>query len=208
MTDAAERLVFLASMSRQMRDVLAGVLVERGVTLIPCPASAEGRGPLPAERCDLLLVDLDGQAHQGLHLLADWDLRSPQVPKLALVERGDVAMTVRAIRAGAADCLEKPVDTDRLLRAVGSLLEATDADPPRAEPVLTKTEATVLRLVLHGHTSREIAQTLHRSRRTIEVHRRNIMRKLHVSYVADMVKQAARQGYLRSPGPGSAADRV
>jgi two-component system, LuxR family, response regulator TtrR len=117
-------------------------------------------------------------------------------------------MTVRAIRAGATDCLEKPVDTGRFLRAVGSLLRATDAAPPGAEPLLTKTEATVLRLVLQGETSQEIAETLHRSRRTIEVHRRNIMRKLQVSDLADMVKKAARQGYLRSPAPGAAADRL
>jgi two-component system response regulator FixJ len=208
MTDAAGRLVFLASMSRQMRDRLAGVLVDRGVTLIPCPSDAEGRGSLPAERCDLLLVDLDGQAQRGLQLLAQWDRRLPQVPKLALVERGDVSMTVQAVRAGAADCLEKPVDTGRFLRAVGSLLRAIDAAPPGAEPLLTKTEATVLHLVLQGETSQEIAETLHRSRRTIEVHRRNIMRKLQVSDLADMVKKAASQGYLRSPAPGAAADRL
>ena len=64
---------------------------------------------------------------------------------------------------------------------------------------LSEMEAAVLYALLEGKTNREIATVLHRSPRTVEVHRRNIMRKLEASNVVQLVKRAAVLGLLGEP---------
>jgi len=65
--------------------------------------------------------------------------------------------------------------------------------------LLTRTEIKVLRLILDGKSNREIAELLHRSLRTIEIHRSHIMRKLGVDNLIDLVKRATAEGLLHLP---------
>lgn len=113
----------------------------------------------------------------------------PWVPSIVLVRRGDVRSAVQAMKAGAADCLESPVDAKRLIAAIRSLSLDKPSGHPCPNGALTRTEKTVLCLVLEGRTSREIARMLHRSRRTIDVHRKNIMGKLGANSLADLVRK-------------------
>lgn len=77
--------------------------------------------------------------------------------------------------------------------------QSSHADRHVAE-LLTKTEMKVLRFILDGKSSKEIAYLLHRSVRTIEVHRSRIMRKLGVDNLVDLVKRAAAMGLLDLQG--------
>ncbi|MBN2133305.1 MAG: response regulator [Sedimentisphaerales bacterium] len=199
MSASSGRRVFLASGSRPIRDTLASILAPYAVTFVHGTSVEDCRQSRQAEGCDLLIVDLDGQTTQGLQLLAEWEQTLPHIPKLAIVDRGAISTAVQAIKAGAADCIEKPVVAGRVLPVFDGLFRVIDSNNRKAEPVLTNAEAAVLHLVLQGRTSREIAHVLHRSPRTIDVHRKSIRRKLGASCLADLVKEAAKRGFFDRP---------
>jgi len=143
-----------------------------------------------------LILDLDGQAAVALDLLAGARKSFPSILPLVLVDHGDIRTAVRAMKAGANDCLEKPIEAPRLLAAIETAL--SEGPGPRPVPLgaLTPTETRILSLVLAGKTSGEVATALHRSHRTVEVHRHNIMRKLQANGIVDLVKQALRMGFI------------
>jgi len=70
---------------------------------------------------------------------------------------------------------------------------------PRVAKLLTRTEMKVLHFILDGKSNKEIANELHRSVRTVEVHRSHIMRKLGVDNLVELVKQAAAMGLVDLP---------
>jgi two-component system response regulator FixJ len=139
-------------------------------------------------------MEFDGDGAAALHSMAEVKQRHPQVPVLAIVDRGDIPATVQAMRAGATNCLERPVETEPLTSAVSELLDQIDTQSDDSAAPLTRMETTVLQYILHGRTNRQIAEALHRSPRTIEVHRRHIMRKLGASTIVDLVKAAGLKG--------------
>jgi DNA-binding NarL/FixJ family response regulator len=151
-------------------------------------ASRPGPQGLEPDECAVLIVDVDGQGNGQLDLLACCRRLCPHVPAIVLVRHGDTFTAVAAMKAGAADCLEKPLVPERLWSAVTAALGDEPASGPRGCRALTGTESRVLHLVLAGRTNLEIAEQFHRSRRTIEAHRRNIMRKLGAARASDLVR--------------------
>ena len=149
---------------------------------------------LERQPCDLLVIDLERHTEDGLQLLSELQRTAAHVPRLALVDEGDIPTAVQAVRAGASDCLEKPVDPLKLWHAIEILLPDCRSDDRSLRLSLTPVETRVLRLILEGKTTREVAQVLHRSPRTVEVHRSHIMRKLGVSNMVDLVRRASATG--------------
>jgi len=150
---------------------------------------------LSEKPCGLLVVDFDGSVAEAWDLLAGVGRICPSVSSLALVDCGDIPTAVKAIKAGAVDCLERPIGPDHLRAAVETALGQPPA-PVSLHVCLTRTETRVLHLVLAGMTNQDVANALHRSKRTVEVHRRNIMHKLGVSNAAALVREAAAFGLL------------
>jgi two-component system response regulator FixJ len=130
-----------------------------------------------------------------MELLKETRRVAPEAPVIMLVNQGDIQTAVRAIKAGAADCLERPLETDSLLSAIDMALQKSTNGGTRRSP-LSETERQVLHLMLLGYTNAVIARTLSRSRRTVEVHRSHIMRKLDVEGMVDLVRKCARLGLL------------
>jgi len=83
----------------------------------------------------------------------------------------------------------------------GDLLDERQSkhDIPWVVKPLTRTEMKVLRLILNGKSNKEIASFLHRSVRTIEVHRSHIMHKFDVDNLIDLIKKAAAMGLVHLP---------
>ncbi len=123
---------------------------------------------------DLLIIDLEGCAEEGLEMIGEVRRMAPWISCLALVEHADVRCAVKAVKVGACECFEKPLHEDRLLKSVEAHLVRLDRPGSRSRKGLTRTEIRVLQLILAGNTSRDIADELHRSKRTIDVHRKNI----------------------------------
>jgi two-component system response regulator FixJ len=207
MTEAPRKAVFLAGTSPAVRDVLKDILARRGVRMCELQSVNECCESLTSETCGLVVVGLDGDAKGHVELLARLKREHPQTPVLGLVDHGDIPAAVQAMKAGATHCFQKPIETERLIAAIGELLDEIDSQSPMMP--LTPMEMTVLRHIAQGKTSRQIAKTLHRSPRTIEVHRRHIMRKLHASTIVDLVRAACAMGLLGPPDhPSSGPARV
>jgi FixJ family two-component response regulator len=143
----------------------------------------------------LLIVDLDGCEPEGLDLLEQAKRMAPWVLSVAIVEHGAIPCAIKAIKAGAGDCLDKPVQPDRLLAAVGTQLAQVDVSTRRRPRALTLMEVQILQMILAGRTSYDMAAELHRSKRTIDVHRKNIMHKLQATGLVDFVKRALGMGF-------------
>jgi FixJ family two-component response regulator len=143
---------------------------------------------------DLLIIDLEGCEAEGLEMLGEVRRLAPWLSCLALVEHADVPGAVQAVKSGACECFEKPLHEDRLLKSVEAHLVRLGRPGSRSRKGLTQTEIRILQLILAGNTSRDIADELNRSKRTVDVHRKNIMRKLGATSPVDLIKRALEMG--------------
>jgi FixJ family two-component response regulator len=153
-----------------------------------------------AERgCILLDVQMPGLSGPQLQeRLADVGCPMPIV---FMTGHGDIPMSVRAIKAGAEDFLSKPIEKDVLLDAIRRALRRFDEEQERSSKQqalrarlsrLTSRERQVFDLVVRGKMNKQIAFQLGASERTIKAHRHNIMTKLEVGCVAELVSLAER----------------
>lgn len=159
---------------------------------------------LATRPCDVLILDLEGCAPEGLDVLEQVRRVAPWILSLVVVEQAAVCCAIKAMKAGAGDCLDKPLERDRLLSAVRTQLARVDTSTRRRPRVLTQMEVQILQMILAGKTSYDIADELHRSKRTIDVHRKNIMRKLQATGLVDLIKRALGMGFAdySEPMPG------
>jgi len=144
-----------------------------------------------------LVLDLRMPGMSGVELQEELERRCATLPIIFLTAYADVPTAVGAVRAGAVDFLEKPVDGGRLLRRVRDALgidSRTRARRSEAEDArerlerLTPRESEVLRLVVEGHSNKAIAKALGISRRTVETHRARIMRKTDAASLPDLIR--------------------
>lgn len=151
---------------------------------------------LRTRECHLLISNARRPAAEGVGLLLGAKRVAPSVPVVLLVDHGDIQASVRAMKGGAVDCLERPLEKAQLVSAIDAVLQESVQDSLPLKAPLTKTEEQVVHLILQGHTTAKTARMLHRSRRTIEVHRKHIMRKLNVNGMVDLVRKCAQLGLL------------
>jgi FixJ family two-component response regulator len=143
--------------------------------------------------CIVLEVRLPGMS--GLEVQDRLIRDGVDIPVIFLSAYGDVPMTVRAMRNGAVDFLEKPFNHQNLIDTVHHCLEirreqrekeAVREHIARRLRTLTHREAEVLDLLISGLTNREIAQKLDISKKTLDVHRGHIMKKMKVGALPDL----------------------
>jgi two-component system response regulator FixJ len=194
MTHKFRQLVFVVDDSQDMLDVVSTILESARFECACFRSADECIQQLQTRSCDLLITDVKMPGKDGIELLAEAKHIAPWLPVLVVTSYGDIPMAVNAVKAGAFDFIEKPLDVQKLLPAVESALKQNEpADLLKGKP-LSKAEAKVLRLILQGRSNKEIARVLKRSVRTVEVHRSHIMHKLDVDNVVDLVKRAAAMG--------------
>ena len=144
-----------------------------------------------------LLIDIRMPGMDGLALQKSLLEKGSTIPVIIMTGHGDVGSAREAFRANAVDFLEKPIDHDKLLRAIEEAYsrqsEEETKDHARTEfdgllQQLTPREREVMSLVVAGKHNREIANTLGISARTVEVHKARMMTKLGVHGVPDLVR--------------------
>jgi len=145
---------------------------------------------LSESACDVVITDVRLAGMDGLSLLQEIKRRFPWVRVIFVTAYADISLAVTAMKAGAADFLEKPLDQQELLSALESTLQGAQLVSFPREGI-SPMEAQVLRLLLEGHTSRETAAVLTRSARTVEVHRHNLMRKFGVRNSVQLARRAS-----------------
>lgn len=147
---------------------------------------------LASAGCVLLDSRMPEMRGQDVHQLMNE--RVSPVSVIYLTGHGDIPMAVDALKDGALDFFQKPVDGSALINAVDLAMAASlsNLDKLHAKKVLqslTKREREVLSLVVKGLKNQEMAHQLCVSLRTIEVHRSNVMRKLDVENVASLIRK-------------------
>ena len=152
--------------------------------------------------CELLITDIQMPDKTGMELLEEVQSFAPWIPVLMMTSYGDIPQTVRAIKSGAVDFIEKPLVWDCFLDLVRSIVGKSHMRDGFGGKPLTKMERIILQLVLENKTNKEIARILHRSIRTVEVHRNHIMRKLDVHSIVDLVKRATAMDLDDTAGKG------
>lgn len=155
------------------------------------------------ERAGCVLVDLRMPGISGLELQERLRARGSTLPVILMSAHADVPVTVRALKAGATDLVEKPFHEQTLLDAVRSAIEE-DAGRRRVRAQqaaltarldrLTQREREVLELVVGGLTNRDIAERWGVSEKTIKVHRGRVMQKMEASSFAQLVLLAQAAG--------------
>lgn len=143
--------------------------------------------------CVLLDIRMPGMTGSALH--EELRRRGYRVPVIFITGHGDIPMAVDAMKKGAFDFIEKPFDDEQLLSQVRAALESFDAaEVEKAEPsapleLLSSRQREVLQRVLDGKPSRQIAEELAISVKTVEFHRARIMQKLGVKTAAELFRR-------------------
>jgi len=145
-----------------------------------------------SEAC-CLVSDIRMPEMSGLELHEELRKRGSRLPIVFITAHGDIPLAVEAMRKGACDFIEKPFQDDKLIAAIEGALAGADAKEnpaPSKEKLahLTPREKQVLDLVVAGKLNKTIADELHISIKTVELHRANMMSKLGVRNVPDLVR--------------------
>lgn len=188
--DLHEAHVFLVDDDPGIQAAVKRALESSGTRVSVFSAAEECIDALGQQTCDAVLADIIMDGMGGMSLLHNIKRHFPWLPVIIMTGYGDVPLAVAAMKAGAADFLEKPLDRQNLLSAVKRVLEAAVKPEHTLREGLSSMEAQVLRDIVEGKTSRQIATALSRSIRTIEAHRHSIMHKLGAKNVAQLVRRA------------------
>jgi FixJ family two-component response regulator len=160
-----------------------------------------------------VLLDMRMPGLTGLQLQQALAELRRQVSVVFVSGHGDIPTTVLAMKGGAEDFLAKPVDTEVLLRAVEQALARDRDDRGKREQLealrervdsLTLAERKVFNLVVRGKLNKQIAAELGTAERTVKWHRHNLMQRLQLQSLAELVSLAERLGLVgaddRPPG--------
>ncbi|MFP4145681.1 MAG: response regulator [Phycisphaeraceae bacterium] len=162
-------------------------------------------------RPDVIVADLSFEGLDGIELIKDLKVRHPRLPILVLSMHDETFYAQRVLKAGAMGYLMKQEPVEQILDGIRSvrrghiylsdqmaqvLLSQVSGSPARREhasaQTLTDRELEVLRLIGEGRATREIAQSLHLSIKTVETHRENIKHKLQLQNATQLVQYAVR----------------
>ena len=136
------------------------------------------------------ILDMRMQGLRGLDVQHALIERGVQLPVIFLSGESEMTEVISALKRGAADFLLKPVDTDELLNAISRVLTYSNADTDIKTALLKKLsrrETEILDLVAKGMRSQPIADALGIGLRTVKMHRGNLMAKLGVSNVTELL---------------------
>ncbi len=191
-----------------------GELIEEEPDLSVCGEardSAEALQVIDARRPDLVIVDISLHDTSGIELIKDLKARHPGLPALVLTMHDETLYAERALRAGARGYVMKEEATENVLAAIRMVLSgqiylsqkmaarllSKFVDGPSDYPgstveSLSDRELQVFELIGQGLGSRQIAQQLHLSIKTIESHREHIKSKLQLTNSTELVRHAVQ----------------
>ena len=192
-----ELTVFIVDDDAAVRDALGLLLGIQGYRVALFANSEDFLNAWKPDWFGCMVVDIRMDGMDGLALQQRLLSRGSSLPVIIVTGHADVSLARQAFKARAVDFLEKPLDEAKLLHAV----EAAFAEARRHVAVhqaragarqrlneLTPRELEVMRLVVAGNHNREVAVQLGISPRTVEVHKANLMAKLGVDNIADLVR--------------------
>jgi len=191
--------VFVVDDDEALNESLRWLLESEGLAVETFGSASEFLEGYPSGHPGCLILDVRMPGMSGLELQERMRERGIRLPTIVITGHGDIPMAVQAVRNGAVDFIEKPLDDRVLMSSVQAAL-AADAEAQQAESELrelweraeelTPRERQVFARAALGQPNKQIAAELELSEKTIEVHRANLMRKLEVGSIAELVRAA------------------
>jgi FixJ family two-component response regulator len=189
-------MVFVVDDDEAMRDSIVCLLESANLS---CRMFGDARAFI--DSCEpsqpgCLLLDIRMPGMSGMELLAHLKSNGYSQPVIIITGHGDVPLAVRALKSGAFDFVQKPFGAQDLLDKVQAALEQVQADRRKnlkrdmlrsRFDALTGREREIMELVVAGDSSKVIGMKLGISSKTVDIHRSNIMKKLDVPTIAELV---------------------
>lgn len=197
--------IFVVDDQESVRHSLGEMLSVFGFAVETFGSADELLSRLAPGRIGVVVADVRMPGTDGIALVRELARRGIRLPVVLISGHADVAMAVAAIKAGADDFIEKPIDDTALVAAINRALARTFEEfaAQRAKESLvvrfnrlTPRQIEIFDLVVEGYTSHAIAAKLAISSRTVESYRAEIMDKMEAESVAVLVRQAIRLGRL------------
>ncbi|SAI39214.1 two-component response regulator [Bordetella ansorpii] len=191
--------VFIVDDDEAVRDSLRWLLEANGYRVRAYASAETFLDEYDASQVGVLIADVRMPGMSGLELQEQLIARNAPLPIVFITGHGDVPMAVSTMKKGAIDFLEKPFNEADLREIVARMLEQAvqrvskfqaQKDHEAMLARLTAREQQVLERIVAGRLNKQIADDLGISIKTVEAHRANIMEKLEVTTVADLMKVA------------------
>jgi FixJ family two-component response regulator len=200
-------VVYVIDDDAAMQEALQSLFASVGLRVETLGSALEFLGKKLPDAATCLVVDIRLPGLGGLDFQAELTKADIDVPIIFITGHGDIAMTVKAMKAGAVEFLTKPFRDQDLLDAVKLGLEKDEARRKirKSSAVisslyesLTPREQEVIRLVTAGLMNKQVAAEMGVSEITVKVHRGNVMRKMKANTLADLVRMADLLGIRRN----------
>lgn len=194
-----EKVVHVVDDDDSVRRSVGFMLKTSGYKVQPYSSGAEILKDAKALEPGCILLDIRMPGMDGLEVQEALRTHGVSMPVIIMTGHGDVPLSVRAMKAGAIDFIEKPFEKDVLITAIESgfgALKRADSGREKAKDaavrlqVLTPREREVLDGLAQGLPNKTIAYDLGISPRTVEIHRANLMTKLEVRSLSEALRLA------------------
>lgn len=196
MAESAVETVFVVDDEADVRDSLARLLRSAGLAVQAFGSAQELLELDLSARAGCLVLDVNMPGLSGPDLHRELNARGIVLPIIYLTGRSNIAIGVHAMKQGAHDFLEKPVDADELLCAIAEAMQRyreaagvrqAHGDIRRRLDALSAREREVMEHVVRGRLNKQIAGDLGIAEKTVKVHRSRVMAKMRVRSVAELV---------------------
>lgn len=197
MTIQQEATVFVVDDDPAIRKSLRWLIESVGLKVQTHELASEFLESYSPDHPGCLVLDVRIPGMSGLELQEKLRERGYDIPVIIVSGYGDVPMAVRAMKAGAVDFLEKPVSDQVLLDYIQKGIERDiinkanrlqNKELVERKATLTRRENEVMKYVVSGFSSREIAEKLNVSFKTVEAHRAKIMKKMQAKSVPKLIQ--------------------
>ena len=205
----APEIIHVIDDDEGVREGLCALLEAKGFLAQPHASCEEFLDSFSVSTTLCIVTDLRMPGMGGLDLQAHLHKKAIELPFIVITGHGDVPSAVRALKSGAADFIEKPIDGKLFIAAVERAVAARISQRVQSEEAslanervaaLTPRERDVLQHLVEGSPNKIIAHQLSISPRTVENHRARLMVKMQVDSVAELVRMALAAGISVKPG--------
>ncbi|WP_127957573.1 response regulator transcription factor [Serratia microhaemolytica] len=193
-----EQFIYLIDDDQAIRCSLSSLLATMGWQVYSHESISDfqQKQPQPQQLSGCLLLDIRMPGKSGLMLLEEWQRQQLKLPIIIMTGHGNIDLCRRAFKNGAFEFLTKPIDADLLIETVGAALEhqrllqqqhSRDRELTHKVSTLSAREHEIARLIIAGKSTKEIANHLVLSPRTVEAHRANLFAKLEVNSLVKLI---------------------
>ena len=199
----SDAVVFIVDDDPLIRDALEQLVRSVGITVVVFPSAQAFLDAELPDRPGCLVSDIRMPELSGLDLQDELNRKGITIPIIFMTGHGTVPMSVRAMKSGALDFIEKPFEDQELLDAINRAIKQSrmvkkkEAERDVIEQhinLLTSREHEILTLVIAGMLNKQIAYDLGMSENTVKTHRARIMRKMSVNSLAELVRSTEKIG--------------